>query len=40
MRRRISWLVVVTTSTVIVSFVIPLCLLVRTLAEDLSLIHI
>lgn len=34
MRRRISWLVVVTTSTVIVSFVIPLCLLVRTLAED------
>ena len=34
MRRRISWLVVVTTSTVVVSFVIPLCLLVRTLAED------
>ena len=34
MRRRISWLVVATTSTVVVSFVIPLCLLVRTLAED------
>ena len=34
MRRRISWLVVITTSTVVVSFVIPLCLLVRTLAED------
>ncbi len=34
MRRRISWLVVATTSAVIVSFVIPLCLLVRTLAED------
>ena len=34
MRRRISWLVVATTSSVVVSFVIPLCLLVRTLAED------
>jgi len=34
MRQRISWLVVATTSTVVVSFVIPLCLLVRTLAED------
>lgn len=37
MRRRISWLVVVTTSTVVMSFVIPLCLLVRTLAEDRAL---
>ncbi|MEO5851519.1 MAG: HAMP domain-containing sensor histidine kinase [Nocardioides sp.] len=34
MRRRISWLVVATTSTVVVSFVIPLCLLVQTLAAD------
>lgn len=34
MRRRISWLVIATTSTVVVSFVIPLCLLVSTLAED------
>lgn len=34
MRRRISWLVIATTSTVVVSFVIPLCLLVRTLADD------
>ncbi len=34
MTRRISWLVVATTSAVVVSFVIPLCLLVRTLAED------
>lgn len=34
MRHRISWLVVATTSSVVVSFVIPLCLLVRTLAED------
>ncbi len=34
MRRRISWLVVATTSTIVVSFVIPLCLLVRTLAEE------
>ena len=34
MRRRISWLVLATTSTIVVAFVIPLCLLVRTLAED------
>jgi signal transduction histidine kinase len=34
MRRRISWLVLVATSAVVASFVIPLCLLVRTLAED------
>ncbi|MFC5177840.1 sensor histidine kinase [Nocardioides taihuensis] len=34
MRRRISWLVLGTTSTIVVAFVIPLCLLVRTLAED------
>ena len=34
MRRRISWLVMATTSAVVVAFVIPLCLLVRTLAED------
>lgn len=34
MRSRISWLVVATTSTIVVSFVVPLCLLVRTLAED------
>ena len=34
MRRRISWLVLATTSTVVVSFVIPLCLLVRNLAEE------
>lgn len=34
MRRRISWLVAATTSAVILAFVIPLCLLVRTLAED------
>src|SRR3954447_9740660 len=34
MRRRISWLVLATTSAVVVAFVIPLCLLVRTLAED------
>ncbi|WP_299930200.1 HAMP domain-containing sensor histidine kinase [uncultured Nocardioides sp.] len=34
MRRRISLLVVATTSAVVVSFVIPLCLLVGTLAED------
>ena len=34
MRRQISWLVVATTSLVVVLFVIPLCLLVRTLAED------
>ncbi|MCL2454940.1 MAG: HAMP domain-containing histidine kinase [Micrococcales bacterium] len=34
MRRRISWLVVATTSAVVVSFVIPLCLQVRTLAQE------
>lgn len=34
MRRRISWLVVATSSSMVVSFVIPLCLLVQTLAED------
>jgi signal transduction histidine kinase len=34
MRRQISWLVLGTTSTIVVAFVIPLCLLVATLAED------
>ena len=34
MRGRISWLVVATTSAVVISFVVPLCLLVRVLAED------
>jgi signal transduction histidine kinase len=34
MRARISWLVLATTSAVVVAFVIPLCLLVRTLAAD------
>lgn len=34
MRRRISSLVVATTSAIVVSFVIPLCLLVQTLAQD------
>jgi signal transduction histidine kinase len=34
MRRRISRVVLATTSAVVVAFVIPLCLLVRTLAED------
>lgn len=34
MRRRISWLVLATTSAVILVFVIPLGLLVRTLAQD------
>ncbi|MEZ5091861.1 HAMP domain-containing protein [Nocardioides sp.] len=34
LRRRLSWLVIATTSTVVVSFVIPLCLLVRNLAEE------
>ncbi|WP_432476279.1 ATP-binding protein [Nocardioides sp. GXQ0305] len=34
MRRRIFWLVVATTSVVVVSFVVPLCLLVRTIAQD------
>jgi signal transduction histidine kinase len=33
MRRHISWLVLAATTTVVVSFVIPLCLLVQTLAE-------
>ena len=37
MRRRISLLVVATTSAVVVSFVIPLCLLVQTLAQDRAL---
>jgi signal transduction histidine kinase len=34
MRQRISWLVLATTSAVVMAFVIPLCLLVRTLAAD------
>lgn len=34
MRSRISWLVAATTSAVVLSFVVPLCLLVRILAED------
>jgi signal transduction histidine kinase len=34
MRSRISWLVVATTTAVVISFVVPLCLLVRTLAHD------
>lgn len=34
MRRRISWLVLATTSAIVVSFVVPLCLLVRTVAEE------
>ncbi len=34
MRRRISLLVVATTSAVVVAFIIPLCLLVQTLAQD------
>ncbi len=34
MRRQIAWLVAATTSAVILAFVIPLCLLVRTMAED------
>ena len=34
MRSRINRLVLATTSTIVVSFVVPLCLLVRTLAED------
>ena len=37
MRRRISVVVALTTTTVVVSFVVPLCLLVRTLAEDRAL---
>ncbi|CAN5423762.1 HAMP domain-containing sensor histidine kinase [soil metagenome] len=34
MRRRISWLVLATSSAIVASFVIPLCLLVSTLAQD------
>lgn len=34
MRRRIGWLVAGTTSAVILGFVVPLCLLVQTLAEE------
>lgn len=34
MRRRLSWVVLATTSAVVVAFVVPLCLLVRTLAQD------
>jgi signal transduction histidine kinase len=34
MRRQIGWLMASTTSAVVLAFVIPLCLLVRTLAED------
>ncbi|GAB3076939.1 HAMP domain-containing sensor histidine kinase [Pedococcus soli] len=34
MRRRISLLVAATSSAIIVAFIIPMCLLVRTLAED------
>jgi signal transduction histidine kinase len=37
MRRQIGWLTVATTSAVVLAFVIPLCLLVRTLAEDRAL---
>lgn len=37
MRRRISWLVAATTSAVVLAFVIPLGLLVRTVAEDRAL---
>ena len=37
MRRRISWLVAGTTSAVILAFVVPLCLLVRTAAADRAL---
>lgn len=37
MRRRIGWLMAATTSAVVLSLVIPLCLLVRTLAEDRAL---
>ena len=33
MRRRVAWLVAATTSAVVLAFVIPLCLLVRTMAE-------
>ncbi len=34
MRRRITLLVIATTSAIVVAFVVPLCLLVRQLAED------
>ena len=34
MRRNVGWLVATTTSAVILSFVLPLCLLVRTMATD------
>ncbi len=34
MRRRIGWVVAATTSAVVLVFVIPLCLLVRSMAED------
>lgn len=34
MRSRITWLVVATSSAIVISFVVPLCLLVQTLAED------
>ena len=37
MRRRISWLVAATTSAVVLAFVIPLCLLVRSMAADRAL---
>jgi signal transduction histidine kinase len=37
MRRQIAWLVVATTSAVVLAFLIPLGLLVRTLAEDRAL---
>ena len=37
MRRRISWLVVATTSAVILAFVIPLCLLVQSATADRSM---
>jgi signal transduction histidine kinase len=37
MRRQISWLVAATTSAVVLAFLIPLALLVRTLAEERAL---
>jgi signal transduction histidine kinase len=37
MRRRIAWLVAATTSAIILAFVIPLCLLVRSMAQDRAL---
>ncbi len=37
MRLRIFWLTAATTSAVVLSFVVPLCLLVRTIAEDRAL---